>query len=901
MQDFEKNTDASVAKEDRIKNILEKTENDIKTGKITRRSGEGGAEEFVFSADGTGLVFDKELPENEKPAPAAAAPSADESTQRGSLDAYEKEAPRVEEVTLVSRTENEVIAVDLPADAEEFSLPSSFKVDEKYNTPIREERRTVYSTYVPKFTDASENYRMADQPREQKKIPRPFSVDPTAEEERETEDAVVIGVGEAPASAEAILNVSKPAAAEAAPAEKPVRTEADERAQIESLLKRYEQSETPAAEVPEIAAEEPQLQETPAFFAPESEAQVPPSEPYVMPDPDEGTVRIFDYPEDVGERSLPTEAETSALSAHRTLFSPKEYVNVGQKMAFKDMFLDRLNSVAVRLAAALLLTLILFVIENLHLIGVDAVAFLGFQEFPFALALLDMQVVLCLLLLASPEIMRGIRALTKGLFHSVLFLPIAFLLQILHTVAVMVTRPSVSLLYGFVFGLAVLATIVGSYLRHQAAFITFRHVGGREEKLAVEKKMTRTLEKENHALDGAVDEYKSKTARFLRTSFIQDFFARERKSSENTRHNLKYLLISLGISLVGAIVMFFIGDGMISAASTLTVTFYLSTPAALLLAHRLPFYFSARAASAEGGGVIGETSHYDYAGVDVVCFRDTEIFEKGDVSLKHIILYDAAKEFTSVVEQMSSLFSVIGGPLNVLFSESLVRKCPPADDAVLENGGICGRIGSDTFHVGSASYMASKGIALPREKDNRETLDVATVMMYAAENGRVYAKFYLQYRLSFRFESLLPSFDEEKIVSLVYTRDPNVSGELMRHLASGRDLIRLIKEEAETTMPDAQERISVGLVSTRDKTSAISLLLLCRRYVKMQKNLLSAFWFALGSGAFLGIMLSVFGLLALPSAAYGLWQIALVVAMAIYAKKALSKPKNTSVGGSKNQ
>ena len=123
----------------------------------------------------------------------------------------------------------------------------------------------------------------------------------------------------------------------------------------------------------------------------------------------------------------------------------------------------------------------------------------------------------------------------------------------------------------------------------------------------------------------------------------------------------------------------------------------------------------------------------------------------------------------------------------------------------------------------------------------------------------------------------------------------------MRHLASGRDLIRLIKEEAETTMPDAQERISVGLVSTRDKTSAISLLLLCRRYVKMQKNLLSAFWFALGSGAFLGIMLSVFGLLALPSAAYGLWQIALVVAMAIYAKKALSKPKNTSVGGSKNQ
>ncbi len=898
MQEFEKRAENSAMNGNHIKDILEKTENDIKIGKITRRSGEGGAEEFVFSADGTGLVFDKELPAGETPA--AEAQPEGESAKRGSLDAYEKDAPRVEEVTLVSKTENVVIPVDLPADAEEFSLPSSFKVNEKYNTPILEERRTVYSTYVPKFTDASENYRMADQPREPKKIPRPLSVDPTAEEERETEDAVIVGVGEAPASAEAILNVSKPVAAEAAPAAEPVRTEADERAEIESLLKRYEHPKATAAEVFEPAAVDPQMQEAPAP-APAPEAQVPPSEPYIMPDPDEGTVRIFDYPEDIGKASLPAESEPAALPAQRKLFSPKEYVNVGQKMAFKDMFLDRLNSVAVRLVAALLLTVVLFAIENLHLIGVDVVAFLGFHEFPFALALLDMQVVICLFLLVAPEIMRGIRALTKGLFHSELFLPIAFLLQMLHTVAVMIAHPSVSLLYGFVFGLAVLATIVGSYLRHQGSFITFRHVGGREEKLAVEKKMTRTLEKENLALDGAVDEYKSKTARVLRASFISDFFARERKSAENTRHNLKYLLISLGISLVGAIVMFFIGDGMISAVSTLTVTFYLSAPAALLLAHRLPYYFSARAASAEGGGVIGETSHYDYAGVDVVCFRDTEIFEKGDVSLKHIILYDTAKEFTSVVEQMSSLFSVIGGPLNVLFSESLVRKCPPADEAVLENGGIYGRIGSDTFLVGSASYMASKGIALPREKDNRETLDVATIMMYAAENGRVYAKFYLQYRLSSRFEALIPSFDEEKIVSLVYTRDPNVTGELMRHLAGGRDLIRLIKEEPETSLPDAQERISVGLVSTRDKTSAISLLLLCRRYVRMQKNLLGAFWFALGSGAFLGIMLSAFGLLSLPSVAYGLWQVALVAAMAIYAKKALSKPKNNPSGGIEKQ
>lgn len=889
MQEFEKTANTQ---ENRIKDILEKTENDIKEGKIVRRSDKNGAEEFVFSGGETGLVFEKELPSEAANVSAVQAPTVAEAEKHDSLVMHEKNAPRVEEVTLVSNGKKEVITVDITSDAGEFSLPSSFTVDEKYNTPIMEERRTLYSTYVPKFTDASENYRMADQPRPPKKTSSVPSVDPTAEDEGETRDAVIIGVGDTPVSVEAILNITKPAAAsESSPLQESVRTVEDEREEISSLLATPAEQETPATKAETV--EEVSAQAELAKTSPLQNAD----EPYTMPDPEEGALRILDYPEDVAKGNLPAETAAAPAPMQRKLFAPKEYVNVGQKMAFKDMFLDRLNSVAVRLGAAILLTLILCVLENAHLIGLDLLALFKLQRVPFALALLDMQIVICLFLLSAPEIMRGIRSLTKGMFHSELFLPIIFVLQMLHAAVMLIAHRSVGSQYGFVFGLFVIATIVGSYLRHHASFLTFRHVGGREEKLAVEKKMTRLLEKEKFALDGAVDEYKSKTVHFLRTNFVSDFFARERKSAENTRHNLKYLLISLGISLVAGIVMYFIGNGMVSAVSTLTLTFYLCAPVALLLAHRLPYYQSVRAASAVGGGVVGETSHYDYAGVDVVCYRDTEIFPKGDVSLKHIILYDTTKEFTTVVEQMSSLFSVVGGPLDVLFSETLVKKCPPAEEAFLENGGIFGRIGDVVLHVGDAAYMSEKGIALPKEKDNRETIDFSTKVMYAAENGRIYAKFYLQYKLNSAFRSHLASFAEEKIVTLVYTRDPNVTDALMRHLADGRDLIRVIKEDATVTMPQQQERVSVGLVSTKGKASAISLLLLCRRYVRMQKKLLQAFWFALGSGAFLGVMLSVFGLISLPSIVYGIWQGFLVGAMAIYAGKTLAGSKGPSIGG----
>ncbi len=887
----------------RIEDILKKSEADIKEGRITRKSGESGKEEFLFSADGTGLVFDAAKVASE---PAIPKEESAESFARKSLLDFEKNAPRVEEVTLVASEESETVAVEPPAAKEEFSLPSSFTVDERYNTPISEERRPIFATYVPKFTEVSENFTMASQPRPPRK---PAAVadaepaeakDPTAEEEGETLGAVIVGNGDAPASSEAILNVAKPAPRPAAAVPEP--TVEDEKKKIGDLLANplsapVAASEKAPASVAEASAPLNPVQEP----AVSQEGPFGKTEEYVIPDPEEATVRVFDYPEDIGASSLPSQPTAETAAVRKGFFAPKEYENVAQKMAFKDMFLDRLNSVAVRLGAAVLLTIVLLFLENMHLFGFDAVAFLGFEGYPFLLVLLDLQVVLCLFLLAMPEIMRGVRALTKGMFHSELFLPVAFLLQAIQTVGVMFAAPSVEGLYGFVFGLASIATIVGAYLRHYASFLTFRHVGGRDEKIAAEKKMTRLLDKEKFALDGAVDEYKSKTVRFTRANFISDFFARERKSAESTRYNLKYLLVSLGISFVCAVVMFFVGEnGMLDAATALTLTFYLSAPAALLLCHRLPYYFSVLLASSEGGGVIGETSHLEYAGVDVVSFKDTEVFEKGNVVLKHLLLYDPAKEFTSVVEQMSSLFSVIGGSLDTLFSAMLVKKVSAADEAVLENGGIYGRIGSTSFHVGNADYMISKGIELRKDKETSEmisSVEPNTKIMYAAENGRIYATLCLQYRLSSSFEALLSEFAEENIVSLVYTKDFNITNDLMRYLAKDRDVIRVLRDD-ETGEDAVQEKLSVGLVA-KDKESAISLLLLCHRYAKLQKTLVSAFWFVLGSGLFLGSMLAAFGLLSvLPSVAYGAFQIALIVAMAIYVSRSLDGRKKKNEGDS---
>ena len=69
--------------------------------------------------------------------------------------------------------------------------------------------------------------------------------------------------------------------------------------------------------------------------------------------------------------------------------------------------------------------------------------------------------------------------------------------------------------------------------------------------------------------------------------------------------------------------------------------------------------------------VIGEGSVYEYSGVDVIAFDDTDIFGIEDVNLKRIIHYGDVDNMMKAMRQMSAIFANVGGPLNTIFANSL--------------------------------------------------------------------------------------------------------------------------------------------------------------------------------------------------------------------------------------
>ena len=162
--------------------------------------------------------------------------------------------------------------------------------------------------------------------------------------------------------------------------------------------------------------------------------------------------------------------------------------------------------------------------------------------------------------------------------------------------------------------------------------------------------------------------------------------------------------------------------------------------------------------------------------------------------------------------------------------------------------------------------------------------------MYAAEDGEIYAKFYINYRLSEEFTMILPLLLDEGMKPLVYTRDPNVNDSLFRSMTAGTDSIRTLKKQ---NLPENErrlyQRISLGMVSVGDKTNIINALLLTKKYASLSAKLAMAELPAMIGGALIGLFLAICVPAKISSLLLALWHAAWCAALFFIGKKTFSK------------
>jgi hypothetical protein len=555
--------------------------------------------------------------------------------------------------------------------------------------------------------------------------------------------------------------------------------------------------------------------------------------------------------------------------------------------------LDIITSLKVRFIAIALLSLVLLVFENLYVFGINIDRLIFGQPNPAYMGLIDLMFVVSILLLSVPEIVFKIGNVFKKSVVSEIFTLFMALTTILYCVAIISYTPDKYTLLGFAFAIMALVTVGGAYYENTAQFISFKVVSMDGEKKVFDRKLTRMLEDENMALDGLVDEYSSYTARFYKTNFISDFFKKSGNMKENSFGILLCLAISFAIAFVSAIITYFI-SGAFASASAFTFVMVFAIPAFYVLSHKLSLYYSEKEALSENSTAVGEGAFYEYSDVDVIAFRDTEIFGEEDVSIKRIMMFADQGELSGVMEKMAALFRICKGPLEPIFNASVNSTVKRAIDPVLESDGISGVIDGTRIYAGSLEYMLRHEIHIPRgDLSKKQSGFDSTRIMYVARDGAVYAKFFLRYTFSEEFTMLLPILKKEKIVPLIYTKDPNISNDLLVILNQGQDLMRVMREniDADNSEKKTFDNISSGLVTHGDKINAINMLLLSRKYARFTNSAATTVFISSIVGAVLAAVLVFGGMSLLPSMLVGAWQSVWCVVLYIISRNNFNNPK----------
>ncbi len=785
----------------------------------------------------------------------------------------------------------------------EFDVSKILKNAEKNSddTPVEAQMPAIRTTYVPRFTEVSETYRMKDDPRRKKTLGDSATVtvesadeqeglevnpkDPTAEIENSVADTVIVRQMSAKEDEVETVNIYKFETED----EFDESEVAEEIAEIESLIGK-------SVSVQPVAEPEPSDEEAEGTEASEEvETEPTPEENdkhVVLPDPEPSELSVVDYSNsDENTTNIPAPEGVVELAPDANK-SSSEFTHTTQRDSFKDKFLDSLMSVKIRMVAVFLFSLILLVYETLAAFGkLDGMFGLSFGT--TTVGLCDLVFVLGLFALVLPEITRAIRHLFDGRVVSDMLLIPAMIAAASYSLVIAFSPTARNyVLVGFVFAVFVSSVILAAYFKLKGDFVAFKVISKVGEKKILDRKLTRELPEENVALDGLVEEYKSRTARIFRVGFVTDFFKRISKSSEDSKHILRMLIISFGAAFITGLICFFVPGGIVSAFAGFALVFLISCPAISLLSHKLPYHIAQQQALEEESTVVGEAAYHDFSEVDVVAFDDTDIFGPDDVNLKRFMLYGDTEGMEKAMQQMCSLFAVSGGPLKYIFENALDRRVrhTEATRVVIEDDGISGDVSGRRICAGTEEYMRRHGIAIPDGASKTESGIDTTKVMYAAEDGEMYARFHIRYSFSEEFTVLLPTLREEGIIPVIYTRDPNVSNELLRILCAGNDCMRVVKRTTPDNGSEMMYRnVSAGVVSYGDKINSINIVLLAKRYKKLIVRMKNIEMYAMGAGLGLGVLLSVLGMFSVPSFVFGLWQLAWCTVLGIAAHSALKK------------
>lgn len=559
-----------------------------------------------------------------------------------------------------------------------------------------------------------------------------------------------------------------------------------------------------------------------------------------------------------------------------------EYTSRKQISLFSEKFVSEISFASVRIFVLAFLCTFLLVVENVSYFGITLG---GFFSRPAGLAALYLLALFFCVLASVPLFSYAWRQLFAHRIVPELFVGCGLLVALVYNAVIFFSNMQAPYPFGLLPAFCALISTVAELAKTKGDYASFKLVSSAGDKLACMVSGERTSRSELRAVADMPEGDKTRVVSAKKVGFVTGFFRRINRNCEDEQKNLWLLPPALTAAALATLISGLLTGSVATALYTFCMCLTLSFPACALLLHKAPAAALFRRASANRCAVVGEVSAVEYDDADAIAFEDVEAFPARNVRVQRIKLYgDSALDH--VMYQVSGVFSIVGGPLDGVFRSSTAELGLSTDVQLLQvsEGGLVASVDGVEVSVGRGEYMLKRRVHVYYDAEDEQILSNGkTSIMYAAEDGRLIAKFYIRYKMDEDFERNVEELYHSGLRTLLRTYDPNIREALISHISYTENFgIRVVRKTVSQQQDFALPQLNSGIVSKSSARDILRTLLSCRKMCALTRQLEKYGLITACAGMALGIILAAFGAFSvLPTAAFVLYQAALVLPVLI--------------------
>ena len=514
-----------------------------------------------------------------------------------------------------------------------------------------------------------------------------------------------------------------------------------------------------------------------------------------------------------------------------------EYTSSMQNEKIEKVMAARYKSVKIRLAVAVFLAALLFLMENITPIR---------DIFPtrFAYIAVDWLLTFACAFLILDRIKEAFKSFFRWKPEVDCITILAFCFSVAATSVALIFEKTESavILYNFSFAVCVVLDLLFIYYRCRRDIYSFSILSSPSDKSAVvlgDSKESPLSEAEYFINPG-----KNESVRFgevKHVNFIDGYFAHGAESP-NAQTTLKiFIPFCLAVSVAFFGCSFWIAKHSIPESLGIAyASFMMCTPFSAFLSYCYPLYLAARRAHSHQSAILCDKTPDVYRDASMVVFRDTEAIPAGMAKVKSIRLY-GDKKIDNAIYYASSIYSVIGGPLEDVFRSAALNSVSSENVQIREicNEGVCAMVDGKNIVIGRPAYMEEQCFeTMPEPGDDEYDGKTNKRIFYLACDQFIIAKFYIQYSVSADFLYIARRLLSAGVCISVRTADPCLDDGIFYEskIDPEQNAIRIsrscLRGEDEESVPASR----AGIVSVGDVRELVKTFLVCKKLENVRRT-----------------------------------------------------------------